>query len=76
MTSVSPQPLSEPVHRDQSQLCDVPDLTALPKQDTREYLADMLRELSVIATWADLDRVRALIDAALHEIEHKENDHR
>jgi hypothetical protein len=69
MTSVSSQVLSESVLHDQTPARDVPDLMALPKQDTREYLADMLRELSVIATWADLERVRTLIDAALHEIE-------
>ena len=71
MTSVSSQALSEPDLHEQAPVRDVPDLTAVPKQDTREYLADMLRELSVIATWADLERVRTLIDAALHEIEGK-----
>jgi hypothetical protein len=48
---------------------DVTEVTAFPKQDTKEYLADMLKELSVIAAWAELDHVRKLIDDALHEIE-------
>jgi hypothetical protein len=41
----------------------------LQKQDTREYLADMLRELSAIAAWAELDHARQCIDAALQEVE-------
>ena len=40
-----------------------------PKQDTREYVADMLRELSSIAAWAGLQRARTFIDAALYELE-------
>jgi hypothetical protein len=48
---------------------DAREITALPKQDTAEYLADMLRELSAIAAWADLDHARKFIDAALREIE-------
>ncbi len=47
---------------------------ALHKQDTREYLADMLRELSAIAAWAELDRAQHYIDAALHEVEAKEEN--
>jgi len=47
---------------------------ALHKQDTREYLADMLRELSSIAAWADLNRAQYYIDAALHEVEAKEDN--
>jgi len=47
---------------------------ALHKQDTREYLADMLRELSAIAAWADLNRAQYYIDAALHEVEAKEDN--
>ncbi len=42
---------------------------ALQKQDTTEYLADMLRELSAIAAWAGLERARQYIDAALQEVE-------
>ncbi len=42
---------------------------AAGKQETREYLADMLRELSAIAAWAELNRARDLIEAALHELE-------
>lgn len=47
---------------------------ALHKQDTREYLADMLKELSAIAAWAGFARARQYIDAALHEVEAKENN--
>lgn len=45
----------------------------VPKQDTAEYLADMLRELSAIAAWADLNHTRKFIDAALHELETKQD---
>lgn len=45
----------------------------MAKQATLDYLAGMLRELSVIAAWADLDRARRHIDAALHEIETKKS---
>ena len=41
----------------------------VPKQETRDYVADMLRELSSIAAWAGLQRARTLIDAAIYEIE-------
>jgi hypothetical protein len=44
------------------------------KQDTVDYLADMLRELSAIAAWADLDHVRRHIEAALSEIETERSD--
>jgi hypothetical protein len=50
------------------------DLPALPKQDSRDYLADMLKELSNIAAWADLHRVRTFIDAALYEVERDKNN--
>jgi NTP pyrophosphatase (non-canonical NTP hydrolase) len=45
------------------------DASAFPKQDTKEYLADMLRELSAIAAWAELENTRALIEDALREME-------
>lgn len=44
------------------------------KQDTREYLADMLRELSAIAAWADLKTAQLHIEAALRDIEAKEQN--
>jgi hypothetical protein len=47
---------------------------ALHKQDTREYLADMLRELSAIAAWADLKSAQQYIEAALREIEAKQEN--
>lgn len=47
---------------------------ALHKQDTREYLADMLRELGAIAAWADLSSAQAHIEAALREVEAKKED--
>jgi len=46
---------------------------AFQKQDTREYLAGMLRELSTIAAWAQLHRAQEYIDAALHEVGSKED---
>jgi hypothetical protein len=48
---------------------DAAESLTLQKQDTREYLADMLKELSAIATWVDLDRAKQHIDAALQEVE-------
>jgi len=51
-----------------------PSPSPLPKQDTKEYLADMLRELSAIAAWAELDRTRKLIDAAIEDIETTKED--
>jgi hypothetical protein len=46
-----------------------PESLAVQREDTKEYLADMLRELSAIAQWAELSRAQAYIEAALHEIE-------
>jgi hypothetical protein len=43
------------------------------KQDTKEYLADMLKELSAIAAWADLTIAQKYIEAALHEVEAQED---
>lgn len=48
---------------------DAADSLGFQKQDTREYLADMLKELSAIAAWAELHRAQEHIDAALQEIE-------
>jgi hypothetical protein len=53
---------------------DERDFPTVPKQDTREYLADMLREMSNIAAWAELHRARTFIDAALYEIETGNDD--
>jgi hypothetical protein len=74
MTSVLSPVLSESSPQGQSHDLELPEISALPKQDTREYLADMLKELSVIAAWAELDRARTLIDAALYEIEAKKDN--
>jgi hypothetical protein len=52
-----------------SAAADTVENLSLQKQDTREYLADMLKELSAIAAWAELDRARQYIDAALQEVE-------
>ncbi len=68
MTSVLSPVLAESIHK-QASATELREASPLPKQDTREYLADMLRELSAIAAWADLDRAREHIDAALQEIE-------
>jgi NTP pyrophosphatase (non-canonical NTP hydrolase) len=51
-----------------------PETAAVQKEDTKEYLADMLRELSAIAQWAQLSRAQSYIDAALREIESQEAD--
>ncbi len=68
MTSVLSPVLSESSpHTQTSGL--VSEAQPLEKQDTKEYLADMLRELSAIAAWADLPRARMHIEAALGEIE-------
>ena len=44
----------------------------IQKQDTRDYLLDMLKELSAIAKWAELERAQKYIDAALKEVEEQE----
>jgi hypothetical protein len=68
MTSVlSPAP-TEAAHN-QAQGLGSLGASTQPKHDTKEYLADMLRELSAMAAWANLDSARAHIDAALREIE-------
>jgi hypothetical protein len=68
MTSVLSPVLTEVAHN-QAQGLGSRGASTLPKQDTKEYLADMLRELSAIAAWADLEHAREHIDAALREIE-------
>ncbi len=73
MTSVLTPILSENTPRNQAAGAAVPEDLAVHKQDTREYLADMLKELSAIAAWAELDRAQQYIDAALHEVEAKED---
>ncbi len=45
------------------------DARIIQKHDTREYLLDMLKELSAIAAWAELERAQKYIDAALKEVE-------
>ncbi|MGO9985931.1 MAG: hypothetical protein ACLPIX_17190 [Rhodomicrobium sp.] len=69
MTSVLTPILSESTPHNQAANAAVPEGLAVHKQDTREYLADMLKELSAIAAWAELDRAQHYIDAALHEVE-------
>ncbi len=71
MTSVLSPVMPESSTHNQAHGLDIRESSPIPKQDTKEYLADMLRELSAIAAWADLDHARELIDAALHEIETK-----
>src|SRR5208337_1359869 len=56
MTSVLTPVLPENAPLTQPPGTDITGSQALHKQDTREYLADMLRELSAIAAWADLNR--------------------
>lgn len=69
MTSVLSPVLSENIPHTQTSGLGLSETQPLAKQDTKEYLADMLRELSAIAAWADLPRARLHIDAALSEIE-------
>jgi hypothetical protein len=73
MTSVLTPVLPENTPPTQPSVTDITGSEALHKQDTREYLADMLRELSAIAAWADLNRAQKYIDAALQEIEAEED---
>jgi len=74
MTSVLTPVLPENAPLTQPPGTDITGSQALHKQDTREYLADMLRELSAIAAWADLNRAQKYIDAALHEVEAEEDN--
>jgi hypothetical protein len=69
MTSLLTPIQPETMPYNQAGGADAADPLALQKQDTREYLADMLKELSAIAAWAKLDRARDHIDAALQEVE-------
>jgi hypothetical protein len=69
MTSVLSPVLSENSPHKQTSGLGLSEAQPLAKQDTKEYLADMLKELSAIAGWADLPRARLHIDAALREIE-------
>jgi len=72
MTSVlTPVHFEQPPHR-QTAGTEVPESLAVQKEETREYLADMLREMSAIAQWAGLSRAQAYIEAALHEIDSEE----
>ena len=68
MTSVLTPVLAETVSHQVSEAGEE-EVAAFQKHDTREYLADMLRELSAIAAWAELHRAQEHIDAALHEVE-------
>ncbi len=74
MTSLLTPALPESTPNSQVHSAAGEEHLSLHKQDTREYLADMLRELSAIAAWADLDRAQHYIEAALHEVEAKEDN--
>ncbi len=69
MTNSFPPKRPETMPCNQAGGTDAAESLALQKQDTREYLADMLKELSAIATWVELDRAKQHIDAALQEVE-------
>ena len=73
MTVLSPVLSENPPHN-QAHGLNAKELPSLPKQDMREYLGDMLRELSSIAAWAELDRVKELIDRAISEVEEKKEN--
>ena len=72
MTSLLIPIQPETAPHNQSAGADAAEGLDLHKQDTREYLADMLKELSAIAAWAELDHARQYIDAALQEVEAKQ----
>jgi hypothetical protein len=74
MTSVLTPVLFEQPKHGKAPGAEVEESLPVHKEDTKEYLADMLRELSAIAQWAQLGRAQAYIDAALQEIESKEED--
>jgi len=69
MTSVLSPVLSESTPDSHVRADENADFAFLSQQDSREYLADMLKELSAIAGHAELNRARELIEAALAEIE-------
>ncbi|MGO9486470.1 MAG: hypothetical protein ACLPX9_18150 [Rhodomicrobium sp.] len=69
MTSVLTPILPETISHNQAAVADAATSLAFQKQETREYLADMLKELSAIAAWAELGRAQQYIDAALEEVE-------
>jgi hypothetical protein len=71
MTSVLTPILSESTQQHQPQGLD--EMEGMALEETREYLTDMLKELSAIARWAELHRARELIEAALNELEAKED---
>jgi hypothetical protein len=74
MTSVlTPVIFEQPPHPQPSGAEGLESLV-VQKEDTKEYLADMLRELSAIAQWAQLSRAQSHIDAALREIEAREEN--
>ncbi len=72
MTSVLTPVLPDNAPHKQVHGADAIECPALDKQDTREYLADMLKELSAIAAWAELNSAQQYIDAALPEVETQE----
>jgi hypothetical protein len=74
MTSVLIPVLFEQPKHGKASGAEVKENPEVQKEDTKEYLADMLRELSAIAQWAQLGRAQTYIDAALQEIESKEED--
>ncbi len=69
ITSVLTPILSEAMQSQTPEALQQLGAPAPDKQDTREYLADMLKELSAIAAWAELDIARDMIEAALREVE-------
>ncbi len=69
MPSVLMPVLQDGTPTSQLQLPTDRDASLLPKQETKDYLSDMLREMSAIAAWAELPNTHALIEDALREIE-------
>jgi hypothetical protein len=69
MTSVLTPVLSE--SPPQRQVQGIDEVEGMALEETREYLADMLKELSAIAGWAELNQAQEMIEAALNELEAK-----
>jgi hypothetical protein len=72
MTIMQSQAVAKLVQPNKPETLGTPEMTP-GEQDTREYLADMLKELGAIAEWLKLYRARDMLQAALHEIEGKQD---
>ena len=69
MTSALKPPLRQPRPVEPAHGAAIAQDPVFGKEETRDYLADMLKELSAIAGWAGLAIAQEHIDAARHEVE-------